>query len=93
MSLFPSRRPAPPAAAHSLPAPAQQTFPPAEPPPAARSAEPVSLTWPAAAVVITFLVLATVLFALGHPAAAVIGLLGGAAAVAIEVIRRITGRS
>lgn len=51
------------------------------------------VNWPTAAVVITFITVAAVLFALGHPAGAVLGLLGGAAAVALEVLRRIGGRS
>ncbi len=53
---------------------------------------PTTLSWTAALVVIAFVLLATVLFALGHPASAVIGLLGGAAAIAVEAIRRIGGR-
>ena len=67
---------------------------PAQPPASAQPTETpdsLALTWPAAAVLITFMVLAAVLFALGHPVGAVIGLLGAVAAIAIETIRRITG--
>ena len=53
----------------------------------------VVLNWPAATVVIALTTLAAVLFALGHPAGAVIGLLTAAAAVAVTAIRQISGRS
>ena len=51
------------------------------------------LNWPAAAVVIALVGIAAVLFALGHPAGAVIGLLTAAAAVAVAAVRQIVGRS
>jgi hypothetical protein len=53
----------------------------------------VPLNWPTAAVVIALVTLAAVLFGLGHPAGAVIGLLTAAAAVAVAVVRQIGGRS
>lgn len=68
--------------------PEQKPEPVAEPEVAASG-----VSWPAAIVVITFITVAAVLFGLGHPAGAVLGLLGGAAAVALELLRRIGGRS
>jgi len=64
---------------------------PGEPPTAPPRSEPVN--WPAATVVIAFLAAGVVLFALGRSAEAVIGLLGGAGAVGIEVVRRMRGAS
>ena len=53
--------------------------------------EPVN--WPSAAVVIAFLAASVVLLALGRSTEAVIGLLGGAGAVGVEVVRRMSGAS
>lgn len=76
----------------SAPPPSGPTSPSA--PPAGKSPDPAPGDGPnrtAAVVVLATMAIAATLFALGHSSGAILGLLGGAAYIAIEAVKHLGG--